>query len=168
MGLGSCALEDIAQQAGMKRSILRHYIGNRDDIIVALGKRWVDKYDEQWQTINAYLPPDDQSEYLLHCLFDYHSDDHANQVVIGEALFGEAKRLPDIRAQQNQITEQFLEHTTAMLHTDYPDANDEALEHVSCGVHAIYLTAESLRPAQMTHRIDALKAAAWRLVQTLD
>ncbi|MEM7479305.1 MAG: TetR/AcrR family transcriptional regulator, partial [Planctomycetota bacterium] len=43
-GLEGSSLEHIADEAGMKRSILRHYIGNRDDLVEALAGRVVQKY----------------------------------------------------------------------------------------------------------------------------
>ena len=35
----SSSLEKVADQAGMKRPIIRHYVGNRDDLILALTER---------------------------------------------------------------------------------------------------------------------------------
>ena len=46
-GIQASSLENIAETAGMKRTILRHYIGNRDDIICALSARLKDKYTAQ-------------------------------------------------------------------------------------------------------------------------
>ena len=39
-GIQATSLEYLADKANMKRTILRHYIGNRDDIICALSQRW--------------------------------------------------------------------------------------------------------------------------------
>ena len=35
-GLEGSSLERVAEEAGVKRSILRHYIGNRDEMITGL------------------------------------------------------------------------------------------------------------------------------------
>ncbi|MEM7233345.1 MAG: helix-turn-helix domain-containing protein, partial [Planctomycetota bacterium] len=46
-GLGGTSLERIAEEAEMKRSILRHYVGNRDDLIVAMAERLAARYRRQ-------------------------------------------------------------------------------------------------------------------------
>jgi len=38
-GLEACTLELVAQEAGKSRNIIRHYIGNRDDLIAAFVER---------------------------------------------------------------------------------------------------------------------------------
>lgn len=167
VGLQACALEQIAATAGMKRSILRHYIGNKDDIIVALGERWMKYYEQQWQAINQSKPLDGQSEYLLSCLFDHKGADHTQYVTIGEALFSEAKRLDAIAEQQKTITEQFIHHITALLKTEYSDANTAELNEVAHGLYAIYLSSESMIPAGQLDTIPLLKASAKRLIDTL-
>ena len=43
-GLEESSLERVADEAGMKRSILRHYVGNREDLVQGLAERVVTKY----------------------------------------------------------------------------------------------------------------------------
>lgn len=167
VGIGSCALEQIAATAGMKRSILRHYIGNKDDIIVALGQRWKTKYLEQWQVINQYQPDKGHGRYLLECLFDNKPAGHENYVIISEALFSEAKRLPAINQQQKQITEQFVEQSTSILKQQFLTASDQAIAEVAHGLYALYMSGESMIPAGQLEQIPLFKAAAKRLVDTL-
>ena len=46
-GLEGSSLEQIADEAGMKRSIIRHYIGNRDELVDQLVERAVGNYRAQ-------------------------------------------------------------------------------------------------------------------------
>ena len=43
-GLEGSSLEKIAEEAGMRRSILRHYLGNRDEMVIALAKKVIGEY----------------------------------------------------------------------------------------------------------------------------
>jgi AcrR family transcriptional regulator len=78
-GLESTTLQDIADEAGMTRSILRHYIGNRDDIVNALIQRLDDKYDSRRK---AFLNEqagiqriESLMEYLIEGWFEFGRDD---------------------------------------------------------------------------------------------
>ena len=55
VGLSGSSLEVIAEEAGMKRSILRHYIGNRDDILEALAARTISRYQSETDELMDYL-----------------------------------------------------------------------------------------------------------------
>ena len=57
-GLDGSSLERIAEEAGMKRSILRHYVGNRTDLIHALTDRVVAGYRSQLQAFMDTLTDD--------------------------------------------------------------------------------------------------------------
>jgi AcrR family transcriptional regulator len=46
-GLQDTTLQSIADEAGVKRSILRHHIGNRDELVNALFERMEAKYDSR-------------------------------------------------------------------------------------------------------------------------
>ena len=44
-GLDGSSLEKIGEEAGMKRPILRHYVGNREALVMALAERVIDAID---------------------------------------------------------------------------------------------------------------------------
>ena len=166
-GIQATSLENIAETAGMKRTILRHYIGNRDDIIWALSKRWRDKYSEQWQQIIAWLPTANRSEAMIEALFTVGSADRVNATIIGEAIFSEAKRLPAIKEDQQYIMLEFHQYVSEALKVDYPDASDDKVSLVSHGIYASYLMAESLLPLKLIEQVHQLKLSAKLLCSTL-
>jgi len=166
-GIQATSLENIAETAGMKRTILRHYIGNRDDIICALSQRWRAKYSDQWQQIIDWLPSKNRSESMLEALFTIGSSERVNATIIGEAIFSEAKRLPAIKADQQEIMFEFNQHLFDALKHDYPDAEDEKVSLVSQGIYASYLMAESLLPLKFTEQVHQLKLSAKLLCSTL-
>jgi len=166
-GIQATSLENIAETAGMKRTILRHYIGNRDDIICALSQRWRAKYSDQWQQIIDWLPSKNRSESMLEALFTIGSSERVNATIIGEAIFSEAKRLPAIKADQQEIMFEFNQHLFDALKHDYPDAEDEKVSLVSQGIYSSYLMAESLLPLKFTEQVHQLKLSAKLLCSTL-
>ncbi|NMP33128.1 TetR/AcrR family transcriptional regulator [Thalassotalea sp. M1531] len=166
-GIQATSLESIAETAGMKRTILRHYIGNRDDIICALSKRWRDKYSDQWQQIVAWLPATNRSEAMIDALFTVGSADRVNATIIGEAIFSEAKRLSPIKEDQQHIMLEFHQHVSDALKVDYPDASDDKVSLVSHGIYASYLMAESLLPLKFIEQVHQLKLSTKLLCSTL-
>lgn len=159
-GIQATSLENIAEKANVKRTILRHYIGNRDQIICALGERWTAIYSQQWQELLAILPQKNRSEALIDSLFTVRSKEMIESTIIGEAIFSEAKRLAPLKAQQQQIIDEFIVHLTRELCHDFPDANKESVELVAHGIYANYLMCESLLPLQLFDDIHKLKLSS--------
>lgn len=166
-GIQATSLENIAETAGMKRTILRHYIGNRDDIICALSKRWRDKYSEQWQQLMPWLPTTNRSEAMIEALFTVGSAERVSATIIGEAIFSEAKRLSVIKEDQQHIMLEFHQYVSDALKVDYPDASDDKISLVSQGIYASYLMAESLLPLKLIEQVHQLKLSAKLLCSTL-
>lgn len=166
-GIQTTSLENIAETAGVKRTILRHYIGNRDDIICALSSRWRALYSDQWQQLVAWLPSNDKAQSLIESLFAVSSKDRVNATIIGEAIFSEAKRLESIKQDQQHIMDEFIAHVSDVLKAEYTSADDEKIELVSHGIYANYLMAESLLPLKMVDEVHKLKLSSKLLVSTL-
>lgn len=166
-GIQAVSLELLAETAKMKRTILRHYIGNRDEIICALSARWTAAYAQQWQDMQVWLPSSNRAEALIDILFSSRSTEHINNTIIGEALFSEAKRLPDIKRDQEKIMAEFIHHVVAELISQYPDSDSEKIELVAMGVYANYLMSESLLPLGMMDEVVKLKKSTLLLISTL-
>lgn len=64
-GLENSTLERIAQRAGVKRQIIRHYFGNRDALVEALVGRILATYGEGYQKALEMPVPGDRLERLL-------------------------------------------------------------------------------------------------------
>lgn len=166
-GIQATSLENIAETAGVKRTILRHYIGNRDDIICALSKRWRAKYTEQWQEVVEWLPAKNKTEAMIETLFSVGSADRISATIIGEAIFSEAKRLPSIKDDQHSIMEEFFDYLSSSLKNDYPNAPDDKVALVCSGLYANYLQAESLLPLKFIEQVHQLKLSSKLLCTTL-
>lgn len=159
-GIQATSLEYLAEKAQMKRSILRHYIGNRDDILVALSERWRQRYLEQWQQLLTWLPKDNRVAALLENLFTVGSKDMVSDAIIGEAIFSEAKRLDAIKAHQQEVMNEFINVLMAEFGNEYPNAEQSVQEVAAHGVYANYLMFISLLPLAMSDELFKQKQAA--------
>lgn len=166
-GIQATSLENIADKAGMKRTILRHYIGNRDDIICALSARFRSLYSQQWERLLSWLPSMNRVDVLLDALFNVTNQEHVEMAIAGEAIFSEAKRLPEVKQDQQDIMDEFIQVVSGLLKEEYPCADDRRVSLVAHGLYANYLLAESFLPLKMIDQIYQLKAAAKLLCTTL-
>jgi AcrR family transcriptional regulator len=166
-GIQAASLESIADTAKMKRTILRHYIGNRDDIICALSERWTKKYSQQWQETLTWLPTSNRSEALIDLLFSTRSKDVINNTIIGEALFYEAKRLTPIKDNQKQIMQELIQILINEFSSQYPATEHEKIELIAYGIYSNYLMSESLLPLGMFDEIYKLKQSSLLLSSQL-
>lgn len=166
-GIQATSLEVIAETANMKRTILRHYIGNRDEIISALSERWTNQYSQQWQELLSWMPTSNRSEALIDALFSTRTKEMMNKTIIGEALFSEAKRLAPIKAHQKQIMHEFIGHLVNEFTAQYPSVKSEKVELIAYGIYSNYLMSESLLPLGMFDEIYKLKQTSILLCSQL-
>jgi AcrR family transcriptional regulator len=166
-GIQATSLEFIAEKANMKRTILRHYLGNKDEIIAALSQRWVLKYQQQWQQTLAWLPSTQRVEAIIDILFSPRTTEYVNETIIGEALFSEAKRLESIKQDQHKNIEAFIQILTTELGAQFPDIDNEQLLLVAYSIHANYLVSESLLPLGLQSEVGKLKQASQLIIKLL-
>lgn len=166
VGIDATSLEMLADEAKMKRSILRHYIGNRDDIVCALSKRCQNRYTEQWVQTLQWLPESDRLPALLDVLFAKRGQAYVDQSIIGEAIFSQAKRLKEVKQHQQHSMDEFLRYVEQELNTAYPTADSEHIVLVAHGIYANYLLSESLMPLDMWEEVDRLKQVSLLLIRS--
>lgn len=165
--LETTSLEKLAEQAKMKRSILRHYIGNRDDIIVALSERYANYYDQQWQQTLACLPKQNRVPVLIDILFAPRDEAYVNQSVVGDAIYAQAKHIERVRTHQLASMRQSVSILIDELQRAYPQATETKVKLVARGVLSHYLSSESILPLGLHQEIAELKQVSLLLIATL-
>ena len=165
--LEATSLENLAKQAKMKRSILRHYIGNRDDIIVALSERYRQYFHVQWQQTIDWLPEENRIPALISILFDERSQTYVERSIVGDALFSQSKRLEKVRQHQLETSRESIGIITQELNKAWPGATEEKCELVATTVYANYMYSESLLPLGLPDEIKKLKAASELAIDVL-
>ena len=97
-GLEGSTLEHIAAEAGVKRTILRHYVGNRDELVEALGRRVEREFLQATEALFAWLPATGRIDKLVTVLFDPAWRTSSQDLAVAQALISASGRYPDIGA----------------------------------------------------------------------
>lgn len=123
LGLARTTLEAIARRAGVSRSAIAHFVGNRDDVIDAAIARSAERFVDMMHSIVADAPPDQRldvfvaatiepreesirmitvlNEVIAHAHRDAHARDEIRRAFVGLQAFVEdltAARFPDAPA----------------------------------------------------------------------
>ena len=167
-GVEGSTLERIAEEAGLRRSLLRHYVGNRDDLLDALVARFLDRSGRESDALFAALPAEGRADALIDFLFDESYAD-AQAVLVADALVAASAHRPELGPKLRAWIEAFTGRIAEELARAFPAAATEACESVAAGLVGIYFTLDSLAPLGPMGRFRAGSlAAARRLVAGLE
>jgi AcrR family transcriptional regulator len=118
-GVEGTTLDRVAKQAGVTRGLVRHYLGNRDEVIRALGDWARDGY-LAWFDEVAERSPGDEAQTFLDMVV---SEQPARLVAVLDALFAEAGRDPYIAEVLRDVYEAFFRWTVQALGRAFPKAD---------------------------------------------
>ncbi len=165
-GLEGSTLERIAEEAGLQRSLVRHYVGNRSELIEQLADHTIEQSNQQWINLENYLPETNVSNTLLDMLFDY--DNSSDMSLLFQALLFSANQDESLKQKLRDWTEHNITAISNLLRKDYPDADAETLSAVAFGLLSLYFNLDSLSPLGLIsdYRLPA-KQAATRLLKSL-
>jgi len=96
-GLEGATQERIAARAGVKRTLLRHYLGNRDDMTAALVGHLAARFDSMTDALEAALPRTGRVDALLHFMFDADPTQDAELALAWQALVAASDQLVGAR-----------------------------------------------------------------------
>ncbi len=164
-GIEGATLERVAAEAGLQRSLLRHYVGNRDDLINAMLERFLARSEREVDNLFESLPATNRATALINRLFDYPGDTHFAQVA--QALILAAPNYENLRPALRRWSLDFTQRIAAELESDCGASKQDAYE-VAAGIVGIYFNVESISPlGRMTKLCTASKKAATRLISSL-
>ena len=166
-GVEGSTLERVAEEAGLQRSLLRHYVGNRDELLRALLDRFFAESDRQTISLIDALPATNRANVLIDYLFDLSSSDtHSAQVA--QALIAAAPNHDKLQSRVRSWVLRFVDAIADEIHESFPNAASEEVYEVAAGVVGIYFNVESVSPLGRTKKLrSASKDAARRLLSTL-
>lgn len=167
-GVEGTSLEMVAEASGLSRSLLRHNVGNRDDMVEALAERFMKRSQLTTKQMLDELPEQKPSAALLEQLFTDHPDSWQS-VLVTEALIAAASRYPDVQAQLHDWYEAFLASLAQVLVKEYPAVSQSACWDVMVAVVGIHFNTDSMRSLGLSerHRQAGLRMAQ-RLVASLE
>ncbi|MGI9285740.1 MAG: TetR/AcrR family transcriptional regulator [Pseudomonadales bacterium] len=166
-GVDGATLERIAAEAALQRSLLRHYIGNREALIEALLKRFLKKSAAETKELFDALPAKQRAAALLDYLFDEQYSD-SQLALVASALIAAAASHDHLRSPLRRWIGHFVDAVAEELQRSFPSVDSAACVEVAAGIVGIYFNVESLAPlGRMKTLRTGSKNAAERLISTL-
>ena len=167
-GVEGLTLEKVAEEAGLARALIRHNIGNRDELIDALVDRFLARSQAEMDALFADLPADAASRTLVDWLFDPAAMD-AHGIRVADALVSFGAKHPATARKMRHWTEKAWSDTAQVLTAEHPDAAEEAVDAAAAGILGLYFNIESSTAmGPMRAYRDASKRAALMLLEALD
>lgn len=168
-GLEGATQERIAAEAGVKRPLLRHYLGNRDEMIMALAAHVIEGFAAVTEALDAALQSVNSAQEMVDLLF---ADGHENDprlTLVWQALAASAADQPEMRQQLLDSFARFLDVITQTLRRLAPGSSDLRVQAVTQGVAAALVNFDAMSPlAPPAQWQEELKHAARILAESLD
>ena len=167
-GVEGATLQRVADEAGLARPLLHHYVGNRDDLLDALIARWVARAESDEAKFDAFLPETGRCKAYIELLFDPRYASSSHEILLYQALIVAAQQRPALRLQLKAWYEEFVTDLIDELRAEYANADKSALREVATGVVALYFNADATASVMDAKSLflDS-KRAALRLLETL-
>ncbi len=167
-GVEGATLERIAEEAGLARALIRHNVGNREDLLAALMDRFEAQSNSEMRETYALLPAERRLRTLIDWLFDPAYAD-PKQVLVSEALISAAPQYPRIAKAVRRWVNGFVDDLAALVADEFPSADKDHVQAVAAGLTGIYFNVDSMMPIGKMNRLnDASKRAALLLVESLE
>ena len=157
----------IAKEAGIARPLLRHNLGNRDEMIEKLLAHIVERFAKMTEDLIAALPEAERPEALIELLFTHglHASENAS---VFQALVAASEQHTSLRAPLMGFILQFEGAIAGELHSANPKTPMTRCKTVASGIAALYFTADATLPLLPTADwLKRQKQAASLLLSTL-
>ncbi len=142
-GVEGATLAKTAEQAGLARPLVRHNVGNREELIDALVERFLARSQEKMQAFVDALPSHNKARHAVEWLFDpQYADTQLVQVAYALITFS-ADNAEMAEKMQAWVTD-FAERLTRLIVDDHPQADPARITAVANGIMGIYFNVESL------------------------
>lgn len=141
-GLEGSTLERVAEEAGVQRTIIRHYIGNRAELLVALVSRYLEQSRRSLDVFIAELPKTQRAATAVRWLFDPQYSD-PQSVRVASALTQASSEQPWLAEKMRAWLDDFVARLRGIIADDYPDASPEAVSAAAAGIAGIYFNVEA-------------------------
>ena len=134
-GLAATTLEEVAQEAGMKRPILRHYIGNRAALVSAVLDRLLARWRQEMEELAVYVAAVPTVERLVDGLY---WQEERDDLPLSEALADAARHDVALAAWLADWVREQEQALAAMLAKIAPKAGTVRLAIAAHGIVAIH------------------------------
>lgn len=141
-GVDGTSLEKIAEKAGVTRSVIRHYIGNRDVLITELIEHIIKTSLVQYEKI-LFDPQINIKERVKMILFDPRDDWQTDKIILNE-LVNAKEKSPIIQKRIALFMESMIDRLTTVLHNEKPLHNRDEVHQLAYILFCISLSQDTL------------------------
>jgi len=130
-GLQGTTLEKIADEAGINRGLIHHYVGNRNDVITLMIERLFERYQVSFATYATSRPESSHAEIVMDYYFNAWFELAPEDDAIILALFAESERDPQIRRVMQKLYDAFERLIAKELRQFFPKVGLNRLHSIS-------------------------------------
>lgn len=165
-GPEGATLDRIAEEAGVTRALVRHYLGNREEVDRALVGHLRERYVSWFLGIGAGLSPAERLPLRLEALFQEATPDAPARVV--DSLLGATGEDAVLRGLLREMYLELEHILDAELAAAYPDSDPTARRRVAYAILCLAGMNRSLVELGFpADRPDAARKVAEQLVDSL-
>ena len=168
-GINGAQLEKIAAESGIQRPALRHFIGNREELIFELTKSIATEYSKMLTTADKLLDqvgtsPND----LLVILFMQSRLTTPERIIVFVNLFSISHRYPYVKKQLNKWYLDYVAWVAKQLGKYKPKASKNELESTAIALVSLSINFASLAPLEIKDAdANHMMAAGTKLINAL-
>ena len=158
-------LDRIAAEAGVTRALVRHYLGNREEVDRAFVAHTREMYVEWFLGLGTGLPAAERLPVILDALFSQDTDEPSQAV---DALLGASAEDPVLQGLLREMYLELEHLLDAELASSYPGADPHERRRVAYGILCLGGMHRSLADVGFpADRGSAARACVQQLVATL-
>ncbi len=144
-GVEGATLQKIADEAQIARPLLRHNIGNSDELLKQVVQRYTARSITQLEQLMEYYSPP-TSSLNDFAAFLFQNETHQNDVMIASALIISSQENSFAKKKMSAWFKSIRKIFFDFLKSKSPKTSDATIEAVSDGIIALYFNFESLTP----------------------
>lgn len=162
-GFAGATLQRVAQEAGLARALIRHNVGNREELEAAAIDRFFERSQEQWDALFTGLPSHLKTQAVCDRLFARGESDH-QLVLLTQAIMVRAADDPALSARLSGWLDDILASLRAVVLQDKPDLGSAKADGIAGGLLSTYFNLVSF---QILGELPSLESASMRGVEIL-
>lgn len=168
-GLEGATQERIAEEAQVKRPLLRHYLGNKSAMIAALTQHVTHEFSALTQSLEQASRMVESPAGFVELLFGNDEQSDPRLMLVWQALTASVGDYPDMREPLLECITQFLDVIDATLRRVAPTADAATVRAVAHGISAAYSNLDAMTPLTPPKEWSAdIKQAAHLLTSQLE
>lgn len=146
-GVDGASLSKVAEIAGIARPLLRHHVGNSDELL----EQTVDRFIERSQSIMDKMYQDEKigatSESFIDYLFNHiASESETTHIMVANSLLTASQCHPIVKDKMYFWFTDFHQNFFNFLEKKHPNATKKHLEEVTIGIISLYFNLDLLSP----------------------